>query len=82
MARLKVAAESMKFDKRLTRYNLENGVLSKEEYENHLNGLADLSTRSEMMKIEGEWNEPDLGGIEAPVNDSYYKDFGDDGYQS
>ncbi len=45
-------AENMKYDNRLLDINLKLGLLTKEEYEQHLKSLKDVEAESEKIDIE------------------------------
>ncbi len=47
---------NMKYDKRMTEWNLNNGVLTKEELEKHLGQLPDLTTHIAPLVLEEETN--------------------------
>lgn len=44
--------ELIKFDSRMTEYNLTRGVLTKEELEKHLSQLPDLSNEALSLTLE------------------------------
>jgi hypothetical protein len=46
------ALKNLKFDVRMTEFNLNNGVISKEELKNHLTQLPDSGANSEKLSIE------------------------------
>jgi hypothetical protein len=50
--------KSLKFDKRLLEWNLNNGQLSKEELKKHLDQLPDLANRVDMLRMGEERPEP------------------------
>lgn len=50
------AKMSLKWDVRMLEKNLQNGLLTKEEYEKHLKELPDLSSNTEPLDIEREDN--------------------------
>jgi len=45
-------AENMKYDKRLLDINLKLGLLTKEEYDQHLKSLKDVEADCEKIDIE------------------------------
>lgn len=45
-------AENMKYDKRLLDINLKLGLLTKDEYEQHLKSLKDVEADSEKIEID------------------------------
>jgi hypothetical protein len=55
---MKMSAEqgnkSLKFDKRLLEWNMNNGQLSKEELQKHLEQLPDLSNRVDLLRMAEE----------------------------
>lgn len=46
------ALKNLKFDVRMTEFNLNNGVVSKEEFNSHLSQLPDSGANSEKLNIE------------------------------
>lgn len=46
--------EDKKYDKRILEWNLRNGVISKEEYEQYLASMKDESDRAIEMKVFAE----------------------------
>ncbi|MEZ0391839.1 MAG: hypothetical protein ACAH59_06470 [Pseudobdellovibrionaceae bacterium] len=46
------ALKNLKFDARMTEFNLDNGVISKEELKAHLDSLQDSGANSEKLNIE------------------------------
>ena len=46
------AMKNLKFDSRLTEYNLNSGILTKEELKAQLEKLPDLAAQSEPIDIE------------------------------
>lgn len=44
--------ELIKFDARMIEYNLNRGLLTKEEYEKHLASLPDLSAQAEKIELD------------------------------
>lgn len=46
------ALKNLKFDVRMTEFNVNNGVITKEELKNHLGQLADSGNNSEKLSIE------------------------------
>jgi hypothetical protein len=46
------ALKNLKFDVRMTEFNLKNGVISKEELNQHLGQLPDSGNNSEKLSIE------------------------------
>lgn len=55
------AMKSLKFDKRLTEWNLSNGQLTKEELKKHLDSLPDLKDKVDLVNI----------GDEAPTTEAH-----------
>lgn len=45
------ALQNLKFDKRLTEYNLNKGHLSKEELQKHLEGLPDVGNKIDLVSL-------------------------------
>lgn len=48
------ALKNLKYDVRFLEYNLNNGVLTKEELKAHLNTVQDVATNSEPLRLEDE----------------------------
>jgi hypothetical protein len=46
------ALKNLKFDVRMTEFNVDNGVVTKEELTSHLNKLPDSSANSEALDLE------------------------------
>ena len=46
------AMKDLKFDKRLTEWNLSNGQLTKEELKKHLDALPDMKDKTEAIDLE------------------------------
>jgi hypothetical protein len=46
------ALKNLKFDVRMTEFNLKNGVISKEELNTHLGQLNDSAANSEKLDLE------------------------------
>jgi hypothetical protein len=46
------ALKNLKFDVRMTEFNIDNGVISKEELKAHLSQLSDSGNNSEKLSIE------------------------------
>ncbi len=46
------ALKNLKFDVRMTEFNVNNGVISKEELKAHLSQLPDSGNNSEKLDIE------------------------------
>ena len=46
--------KNLKFDVRMTEYNVDNGTLSKEELKAHLAQLPDSAANSEKLDLENE----------------------------
>lgn len=46
------AMEDLKYDSRLTEYNLNSGILSQEELKKHLQSLPDLAPQTEKLDLE------------------------------
>ena len=46
------ALKNLKFDVRMTEFNLKNGVISKEELNAHLGQLTDSGNNSEKLSLE------------------------------
>lgn len=44
--------DQMRFDKRLIDRNLTRGVITREEYQRHLNRLKDLQNESEILGVD------------------------------
>jgi hypothetical protein len=49
--------KSLKYDKRLTEWNLRNNQMTKEELQKHLTELPDLSTQVAYLTLEEEGTE-------------------------
>jgi hypothetical protein len=49
---LEKAMKNLKFDSRLTEYNLNSGILEKTELKEHLDRLPDLSNSAEPIDLE------------------------------
>lgn len=62
---LKESLNQLKFDSRMVDLNIQNKVISKEDYQNHLNQLSDFSDSCEKIQIEGD--EDHQVAVEAPV---------------
>ncbi len=45
------ALKNLKFDKRLTEYNLNKGLLQKEELEKHLQSLEDVGHKVDLVRL-------------------------------
>jgi hypothetical protein len=45
------ALKNLKFDKRLTEYHLNRGLLQKEELEKHLKALEDVGDRVDLVRM-------------------------------
>jgi hypothetical protein len=43
--------KDLKFDKRLTEYNLDKGLLKKEELEKHLQSLEDVGHKVDLVRL-------------------------------
>lgn len=55
------AIKNLKFDKRMVEWNLNNGLLTKEEYEKYVQQLPDLKEQVNLLDLEAETedtNEP------------------------
>ena len=52
------AIQKLKIDKRLLDYNLKNGVLSQEEWDQYVRSLEDVKDRSEGIDIDREDRDP------------------------
>lgn len=55
------AMKDLKFDKRLTEWNLANGQITKEEWKKHLEALPDMKDKVEFIDLEegsSSANEP------------------------
>ncbi len=48
------AMKKLKFDSRLIEHNLSTGLITKEEYENHLKSLQDLAVQAAPVDLEEE----------------------------
>lgn len=46
------ALKNLKFDVRMTEFNLNNSVISKEEHQAYLKQLPDLAANSEQINLE------------------------------
>ena len=53
------ALKNLKYDVRMTEFNVNNGVISKEELKAHLDQLPDAGANSEKLDIESN-NDSDL----------------------
>lgn len=69
---LNKAMQQSKFDTRLVDFNINNGIVTKEEYEQHLQSLQDLSHMSETLRFEGD----DRGASSESRNEGYHSDTG------
>ncbi len=45
------ALKNLKFDKRLTEYNLNKGLLTKEELQQHVGSLQDISDKAGIVNL-------------------------------
>lgn len=45
------ALKNLKFDKRLTEYNLNKGLLNKEELQKHLQSLEDVGHKVDLVRL-------------------------------
>lgn len=63
--------ESKKFDTRMLEWNLANGIITKAEYDQHMQGLLDLTNQCEPLKLEGE-DRAVRSGLTATSRDSIY----------
>jgi hypothetical protein len=55
------ALKNLKFDKRLTEYNLNKGLLSQDELKKHLDSLQDVGSKIDLVdfkKDSGNSQEP------------------------
>lgn len=62
---LKDALKEKSFDTRLVDWNIANGVVSKQEYEQHLQNLKDISVNAEALEISDEDTPDDFSRQEA-----------------
>jgi hypothetical protein len=46
------AMKNLKFDTRMIEYNINNGLLTKEELQKHIQALQDIADQSETLNIE------------------------------
>ena len=46
--------KNLKFDKRLTEYNLNKGLLNKEELKKHLDSLPDVGSKIDLINFKRE----------------------------
>ena len=46
------ALKNLKFDVRMTEYNVNNAVITKEELKTHLGNLPDLAANSEQINLD------------------------------
>ena len=53
------ALKNLKFDKRLTEYNLNKGLLQKEELDKHLQALEDLGQKVDLVRLGGNHQDRD-----------------------
>ncbi|MCB0385897.1 MAG: hypothetical protein KDD43_10935 [Bdellovibrionales bacterium] len=60
MGSLRKGLEQLKFDSRMTEWNESQGLLTKEEYQKHLDSLPDLSGRVVPLTLEDEANGSDI----------------------
>lgn len=58
MSSLNKAMQTMKYDKRLLDLNLRAGLISQDDYNQHLKQLEDLEANSEIINLEDNSNEP------------------------
>lgn len=59
MSSLNKAMQTMKYDKRLLDLNLRAGLISQDDYNQHLKQLEDLEANSEIINLEdNSSNEP------------------------
>jgi hypothetical protein len=56
------ATMNLKFDSRLTEYNLRAGNVSKEELSKRLSELPDLADKCEKINLEEKGNDSNGGG--------------------
>lgn len=54
MSSLNKANKNLKFDKRLTDWNLNNGHISREEWKKYLESLPDLAGRIDLINLSAE----------------------------
>lgn len=59
MKNLDKALENLKFDKRMTNWNMSNNVLTEEELKQHLANLQDLSAKAVEVTLESTDDDND-----------------------
>ncbi len=69
MKNLDKALENLKYDTRMTHWNMNNDILTKTELDSHLSNLQDLSSEFENVTLEGTEiaDTVDESVVEAPV---------------
>ncbi|MFN8847306.1 MAG: hypothetical protein ACK5V3_14905 [Bdellovibrionales bacterium] len=50
------ALKNLKFDKRLTEYNLNKGLLSQDEFKKHLESLQDVGSKIDLVDFKRDSN--------------------------
>ena len=50
------ALKNLKFDKRLTEYNLNKGLLSQDELKKHLESLQDVGSKIDLINFKKDSN--------------------------
>ncbi|MCB0363857.1 MAG: hypothetical protein H6624_15775 [Bdellovibrionaceae bacterium] len=60
MGSLRKGLEQLKFDSRMTEWNESQGIMTREEYQKHLDSLPDLSGRAVPLTLEDETNGSDI----------------------
>lgn len=59
MSRLFKALEQLKYDRRMIQWNYAEGLLKKEEYQEYLKKLPDVSNNASELTLEDEWDGAD-----------------------
>lgn len=54
------AMKNLKFDSRMQEYNLNNGLLTQDELNKHIESLPDASSNVELIDIDDAADEDDL----------------------
>ncbi len=62
MSYLQKQMNFLRFDKRLLELNIKSGVISQEEYDQHLQSLQDMEGRSEKLRLSNDTKKEDMNG--------------------
>jgi len=62
MSYLRKQMNFLRFDKRLLELNLKTGIITQEEYNQHLQSLQDMESRSEKLRLSSETKKEELNG--------------------